>query len=80
MDFRAGCNTETYKFYIDFAKQNKIKYVIFDEGWSVKLKIMEIHPDVDVPQLINYANERGGGIILWCSWPQPAKRFFIFWR
>mgnify|MGYP001243313822 CR=1 FL=1 len=72
--FRAGCNTETYKYYIDFAQKNGIEYVIFDEGWSVSLKIMEIHPDVDVPALIKYANDRGVGIILWCSWPQLVGR------
>ena len=72
--FRAGCNTATYKYYIDFAQKNGIEYVIFDEGWSVSLKIMEIHPDVDVPALVKYANERGVGIILWCSWPQLVGR------
>ncbi len=72
--FRAGCNTETYRFYIDFAAKNDIEYVIFDEGWSVKLKIMEINPKVDVPELVKYANARGVGIILWCSWPQLVGR------
>ena len=72
--FRAGCNTETYKFYIDFAAKNNVEYVIFDEGWSVKLKIMEINPEVDVPELVKYANARGVGIILWCSWPQLVGR------
>ncbi|MDX9794352.1 MAG: glycoside hydrolase family 97 catalytic domain-containing protein, partial [Kiritimatiellia bacterium] len=42
--------------------------------WSVSLKIMEIHPDVDVPELIRYADARGVGIILWCSWPQLVGR------
>lgn len=74
VNFRAGCNTETYKYYIDFAQKNGIEYVIFDEGWSVSLKIMEIHPDVDVPGLIQYAKARGVGIILWCSWPQLVGR------
>ncbi len=74
VDFRAGCNTETYKYYIDFAQKNKIEYVIFDEGWSVSLKIMEINPDVDVPELVKYASQRGVGIILWCSWPQLVGR------
>ncbi len=74
VDFRAGCNTETYKYYIDFAQKNGIEYVIFDEGWSVSLKIMEISPDVDVPELIKYANARGVGIVLWCSWPQLVGR------
>ncbi len=74
VSFRAGCNTETYKYYIDFAARQGVEYVIFDEGWSVKLKIMEIHPDVDVPELIRYASARGVGIILWCSWPQLVGR------
>lgn len=74
VNFKAGCNTETYKYYIDFAQKNGIEYVIFDEGWSVSLKIMEINPDVDVPALIRYADERGVGIILWCSWPQLVDR------
>lgn len=74
VDFRAGCNTATYKYYIDFAQKNGIEYVIFDEGWSVSLKIMEISPDVDVPALVKYAQERGVGIILWCSWPQLVGR------
>ncbi len=74
VDFRAGCNTETYKYYIDFARDNNIEYVIFDEGWSLKLRIMEIHPDVNVPELIRYAEDRGVGIILWCSWPQLVDR------
>ena len=74
VQFRAGCNTETYKFYIDFASKTDVEYVIFDEGWSVKLKIMEINPEVDVPELVKYANSRGVGIILWCSWPQLVGR------
>lgn len=74
VNFRAGCNTETYKYYIDFAAENKIEYVIMDEGWSVKLKIMEINPDVDVEGIVKYANEKGVGIILWCSWPQLVER------
>ena len=79
VDFRAGCNTETYKYYIDFAQKNGVEYVIFDEGWSVHLRIMEISPGVNVPELIRYANERGVGIILWCAWSQlvdePRKVF-----
>jgi len=34
VDFKAGINTETYKYYIDFAAANKVEYIIMDEGWS----------------------------------------------
>ena len=31
---------------------------------------MKFHPDVDVPHLIEYANGKGVGIILWMAWAQ----------
>jgi len=68
--FRAGCNTKTYEYYIDFAAKTGVEYVIFDEGWSEKLDIRTYHPDVDVPHLVKYAEKRGVGIILWCAWAQ----------
>ena len=72
--FRAGCNTATYEYYIDFAQQFGIEYVIMDEGWSKELQIMELNPETDVPHLVKYANARGVGIILWCAWPQLVGR------
>lgn len=72
--FRAGCNTATYEYYIDFAAEFGVEYVIMDEGWSKKLNIMELNPETDVPHLVKYANARGVGIILWCAWPQLVGR------
>ena len=72
--FRAGINTATYEYYIDFAAEFGVEYVIMDEGWSKKLNVLELNPDTDVPHLVKYANARGVGIILWCAWPQLAGR------
>lgn len=72
--FRAGCNTATYEYYIDFAAEFGVEYVIMDEGWSKKLNVMELNPETDVPHLVKYANARGVGIILWCAWPQLVGR------
>ncbi|MDD6030167.1 MAG: glycoside hydrolase family 97 catalytic domain-containing protein [Kiritimatiellae bacterium] len=74
VDFKAGCNTATYKHYIDFAAETGLEYVIMDEGWSVKLRIMEINPEIDVAELVRYGQKKGVGIILWCSWPQLVNR------
>jgi len=68
IDFKAGINTETYKYYIDFASKNKVEYVVLDEGWSTETNIMEHNPNVDLKTLIAYAKERNVGIILWSSW------------
>ena len=65
-----GCTTETYVRFIDFAAKTGVEYVIFDEGWSAKLNIWEYSPKVDVPYLIDYANKKGVGIILWMAWAQ----------
>ncbi|MGI9531594.1 glycoside hydrolase family 97 protein [Lutimonas sp.] len=69
VDFEAGINTETYKYYIDFAAENSIEYVILDEGWTKSTtEIMEPNPDIDLAELINYGRERNVGIILWVLW------------
>lgn len=68
VDFKAGINTQTYKYYIDFASQNKVEYVVLDEGWSVETDIMKHNPNVDLEALIAYAKDRNVGIILWASW------------
>ena len=65
-----GCNTKTYERFIDFAAKTGVEYVIFDEGWSESLNIWKYHPNVDVPHLIDYANKKGVGIILWMAWAQ----------
>jgi len=65
-----GCTTKGYERFIDFAQKTGVEYVIFDEGWSESLNIWKFHPRVDVPHLIEYANARGVGIILWMAWAQ----------
>ncbi len=68
VDFKAGINTETYKYYIDFASKNHIEYVVIDEGWSEETDMMKIAPNMDVKELINYGKQKNVGIILWASW------------
>ena len=67
VNFRAGINTDTYLYYIDFAAKNKLEYIILDEGWydSAKGDIMHPIADVDLQRLVSYANQRHVGIILW---------------
>ena len=69
VDFEAGINNDTYKYYIDFASQHGIEYVILDEGWAVNLKadLMQVVPEIDIPALVSYGCDRGVGIILWAG-------------
>jgi alpha-glucosidase len=68
VDFRAGINTETYKYYIDFASKNGIEYIILDEGWYKTGTVLESIPAIDVPELCRYAESKNVGVILWVVW------------
>jgi len=65
VDFKAGINTQTYKYYIDFASANGIEYVVLDEGWSAPLDILKINPDIDLKELCNYAAGKNVDLVLW---------------
>ena len=70
VDFRAGINNDTYKYYIDFAASQGIEYVILDEGWAVNLQadLFQIVPEIDLEELVRYGSERGVGLILWAGY------------
>ena len=72
--FRAGMNTDTYRYYIDFAAANRLEYIIIDEGWSGKESLRdELNPDIDLPTLLAYGKQKGVDIILWSSWRNAIK-------
>jgi len=66
--FRSGVNNETYRYYIDFAAQYGLEYIILDEGWSKPSNLFEMNPEVNVPELCKYAQSKGVNVILWCLW------------
>nr|WP_320038075.1 glycoside hydrolase family 97 protein [uncultured Bacteroides sp.] len=69
VDFEAGINNDTYKYYIDFASANRLEYVILDEGWAVNLKcdLMQVVPEINIKELVDYAAKKNVGIILWAG-------------
>ena len=70
VDFRAGINNATYKYYIDFAADHGIDYVILDEGWAVNLKadMMQVVPEIDLQELVDYGRKKNVGLILWAGY------------
>ena len=69
VDFRAGINNDTYKYYIDFASEYGIEYVILDEGWAVNKKadLFQVIPEIDLEMLVKYGQERNVGLHLWAA-------------
>ena len=75
VDFKAGINNDTYKYYIDFASQYGIEYVILDEGWAVNKQadLFQVVPEIDIKELVDYGAERNVGIVLWVGYAAIDK-------
>ncbi len=74
VDFESGINTETYKYYIDFASEFGLEYVILDEGWTkTTTEVMESNLDIDIPELVAYGKEKNVELILWVLWHPLVK-------
>lgn len=69
VDFESGINTQTYKYYIDFAAHYGLEYIILDEGWSkTTTNVKAPNPNIDVAELVKYGNQKGVSVILWSLW------------
>ena len=75
VDFAAGINNDTYKYYIDFASQYGIEYVILDEGWAVNKQadLFQVIPEINLPELVKYGAERNVGLVLWAGYAAMDK-------
>jgi alpha-glucosidase len=66
VDFVAGRNTRTFKFYVDFAAKHNLPYVNIDWLWSDPLDLTSLNPEIDVPEIVRYAREKNVGVFVWC--------------
>ena len=68
VDFKAGVNNDTYKYFIDFASKYGLDYIILDEGWYHLKDVLSVVDDIDIPELVAYGKEKNVGVILWVTW------------
>lgn len=80
VDFKSGINTQTYKYYIDFASRYGIEYVILDEGWYKLGNLLEVVPDINIEELVAYGKKKNVGIILWVVWKTLDDQFEPFFN
>ena len=72
-DFLGGMNTATMKHYIDFASAAELEYLLIDADWYGRHNdpgedITTSIAEIDLPEILSYANEKGVDIILWVMW------------
>jgi alpha-glucosidase len=65
VDFVAGINTETYKYYADFAAKFNIENILIDDGWSAQDDVLTVLPGIDVQAIVKYAHSKGVNVQLW---------------
>lgn len=63
--FKSGINTETYKFYIDFAKRFGFERIMLDAGWSDYKDLFTINPHLDMDEIAAYARRQGIKLSMW---------------
>ena len=79
VNFVAGCNTETYKYFIDFASKFGVEYVLLDEGWAKSTRDPYTpNKDLNLKEVIEYGKEKNVGVILWLTWLVVENNFDLF--
>lgn len=71
--FESGMNNETMKYFIDFAAEFNLEYMMVDAKWYGDHKDSEADittsiDDINVPELVKYGRERNVDILLWVNW------------
>ena len=68
VDFKAGINTETAKYMIDFAAHYGIRYFLFDDGWTYKEDLTRTVSGLDMKTVVEYATSKGVDVMLWVTY------------
>lgn len=63
--FKAGVNTATYKYYIDFAKRFGFDRIMMDAGWSNYKDLFRINAEIDMDEIAAYARQQGIHLSMW---------------
>lgn len=58
-------STQLYKYYIDFASENNIEYLLVDAGWSNVFDHLQFNKNIDIKEVIRYGKEKNVGVWLW---------------
>jgi alpha-glucosidase len=82
--FPVGMNTETVKYFTQFAADMGWEYVLVDWGWYGAIKdaeggtdaldLTKPAPQVDVPEIVRFAKARGVKVLLWLLWDHVDRQ------
>ncbi|HXY38809.1 MAG TPA: glycoside hydrolase family 97 protein [Vicinamibacteria bacterium] len=72
-NFKVGMNDETFRYFIDFAAEFGLEYVLIDAGWYGDFRegepdITRPIPGMDIASLVAYAKPKNVRLLLWLHW------------
>lgn len=68
VDFKAGVNTETAKYFIDYCAEQGFRYFLFDDGWCAKEDLLHEVEGLNMAEVTAYAKTKGVDVMLWVIW------------
>lgn len=68
VDFKAGINTETAKYMIDFASDFGVPYFLFDDGWTYKEDLTKTIDGLNMKEVVDYASSKNVDVMLWVTY------------
>jgi alpha-glucosidase len=75
VDFKAGINTETARYFIDFCAAHGFRYFLFDDGWCPEEDLLNPKPGLNMAEVTEYARSKGVDVMLWVLWHSLQKQW-----
>lgn len=75
VDFKAGINTETAKYFIDFCAEQGFRYFLFDDGWCAKEDLLHPVERLNMAEVTAYAKTKGVDVMLWVFWQSLQRQW-----
>ena len=75
VDFKAGVNTETAKYFIDYCAEMGFRYFMFDDGWCAKEDLLHEVDGLNMAEVTTYAKTKGVDVILWVIWHSLQRQW-----
>lgn len=75
VDFKAGINTATARYYIDFCAEHGFRYFLFDDGWCVNQDLLNPVPGLNMTEVIAYAGSKGVDVMVWVLWKSLVEQW-----
>jgi alpha-glucosidase len=83
--FKLGSNTETMKYFIDFAAEMGWQYQLVDWQWygepfkkdgsfNTDADLTKMNPNIDIPEVVEYAAKKNIKIVVWLLWANVDKQ------